>query len=163
MEPVKKIRPLVALDRSELYSLRGRSAVGGLPINIADRQTRAFSDYPCDDIGERVPISISVDSVPSRGEGTFLFVMPESAHGAAGFCALGAKGEKGGGGRRGGSPPVYGILFYRGSYRPSPGGPGSPISFVGAGGLNVHDFQHHRPSSDKPYGSCPSSTLLNRR
>ena len=95
MEPVKKIILLVALDRSELYSLRGRSAVGGLPKNIADRQTRAFSDTLAGMIsGERVPISISVDSVPSRGEGTFLFVMPESAHGAAGFCALGAKGKR---------------------------------------------------------------------
>jgi len=95
VEPVKEISPLVALDRGKLYSIRGRSAVGHLPVSIADRQMRAFSDILTGIISdESVPISISVDSVPSRGEGSFLFVRLESAHGAAGFCALGARGKR---------------------------------------------------------------------
>lgn|GEM_PF-2657485 len=95
MEPANKISPLVALDRGELYGLRGRSPVGGLPISIADRQKRAFSDTLTGMIsGERVPINISVDSVPSREAGAFLFVRPESAHAAASFRALGARGKR---------------------------------------------------------------------
>ena len=95
MEPANKISPLVALDRGELYGLRGRSPVGGLPISIADRQKRAFSDTLTGMMsGERVPINISVDSVPSREAGAFLFVRPESAHAAASFRALGARGKR---------------------------------------------------------------------
>jgi RNA 3'-terminal phosphate cyclase (ATP) len=95
VEPVKKISPLIALTRGKLYSLVGRSVVAGLPVSIAERQTRAFSDALTGMIpGEIVPISISVESVPSRGQGTFMFAKPETTHGAAGFCALGARGKR---------------------------------------------------------------------
>jgi RNA 3'-terminal phosphate cyclase (ATP) len=95
VEPVKKISPLIALTRGKLYALKGRSIVAGLPESIAERQTRAFSDALTGMIpGEIVPIRIAVESVPSRGQGTFMFAKPETTHGAAGFCALGARGKR---------------------------------------------------------------------
>ncbi len=95
VNPADKVSPLITLNRGQLYRIAGRSAVGGLPVSIAERQRRAFYCKLSQHLsGENVPVNISAEQVPSLGQGTFLFARLEAGHGAAGFCSLGSRGKR---------------------------------------------------------------------
>ncbi len=75
--------------------MRGWSAVGNLPLSIAFRQRdaaiRTFRDRMR---GETFPVEIEALSVPTPGQGTFLFLLLESEHSVAGFASLGERGKR---------------------------------------------------------------------
>jgi RNA 3'-terminal phosphate cyclase (ATP) len=85
--PAGKINGLSLSERKKLKSLRGCSAVSGLPVSIAERQR--------DSMVEKVPADadIQVMEVPSPGQGTFVFLKAEYANTLAGFSSLGERGK----------------------------------------------------------------------
>ena len=89
--PVKTIKPLRALERGETVRLRGYSAVGNLPLSIAERQRNALAEKIS---SQRHSLDIGLLKVPTPGQGTFVFLASESEHAIAGFTALGERGKK---------------------------------------------------------------------
>ena len=89
--PAIATKPLRALERGEIVRLKGYSAVGNLPLSIAERQKNALAEkiYP-----QRYLLDIELLNVPAHGQGTFAFLASESEHSIAGFTALGARGKK---------------------------------------------------------------------
>lgn len=91
LSPVSKINPLRVEDRGEIKEIRGYSCVANLPLSISERQRDAFK-RKMKPYG--FPVNIELCSVPSPGEGTFLFVKIISEHSIAGFTSLGARGKR---------------------------------------------------------------------
>jgi RNA 3'-terminal phosphate cyclase (ATP) len=108
--PAKEIRPLHILKRGTILKLAGYSAVGNLPLSIAERQRRGclekmnmggfemsgnmpelLSEQKADN---RVPLDINVISVSTIGQGTFIFLRSESENSVAGFTSLGERGKR---------------------------------------------------------------------
>jgi RNA 3'-terminal phosphate cyclase (ATP) len=89
--PAKTINPLRALERGEIVRLKGYSAVGNLPLSIAERQKNALVEKI---YSERYPLDIELLNVSTFGQGTFVFLKSESEHATAGFTALGERGKK---------------------------------------------------------------------
>jgi len=93
--PPKNIRALRVRERGKVLALRGCSAVGNLPLSIAERQRNALVDKIHSSI--KVPAShegIKLLDVVTPGQGTFVYLQSESENSLAGFTALGAKGKK---------------------------------------------------------------------
>ncbi|MEN6375832.1 MAG: RNA 3'-terminal phosphate cyclase [Smithella sp.] len=94
IHPVRKIMPLILLERGRVTELTGISGVGNLPLSIAERQKNAALAY----IAGRMkpfarPIRIDLQNVPGPAQGTFIFLKMHSEHSSAGFTALGARGK----------------------------------------------------------------------
>jgi RNA 3'-terminal phosphate cyclase (ATP) len=89
--PAKKIKPLRVLERGDVVRLRGYSAVGNLPLSIAERQKNALVERL---YSQRYPLDAELLNVPTPGQGTFVFLKSESEHAIAGFTALGERGKK---------------------------------------------------------------------
>ncbi len=93
--PGRKIEPLRIIKRGRLKELKGCSAVGSLPLSIAERQRSALLgklSAAIDHLG--CPVSIDLLNVPTPGQGTFTFLHAASEHSTAGFCALGERGKR---------------------------------------------------------------------
>lgn len=93
--PAKKIRPLRVPERGNILKLEGCSAVGGLPMSIAERQRETLLDKLS--AGMREPprtVEIDIENVPTQGQGTFLFLLAESENSIAGFTSLGERGKR---------------------------------------------------------------------
>jgi len=91
--PASSIQPLHSTDRGKLLGLRIISAVGNLPLSIAERQKQALLRF----IQKReiiCPIEAELFAVKTTGQGTFLFLKSESDTSIAGFTALGARGKR---------------------------------------------------------------------
>lgn len=83
--------PAEWLDRGRLLRVRGLSAVGLLPGEIADRQrNRALNGLAHLDC----PVEIAVESMPAHSTGTVLVLLAEFEHAQACFFALGARGKR---------------------------------------------------------------------
>ena len=93
--PPGRIRPVSYSERGRVLAVKGWSAVGNLPISIALRQrdaaVRSFRSRMPD---AAFPLEIEALSVPAAGQGTFLFLLLESEHSAAGFASLGERGKR---------------------------------------------------------------------
>lgn len=93
--PARKLMPLKVPERGGILRLRGSSAVGNLPLSIAERQRRACLDRLLTEMKEsRTTIEIEQESVETFGQGTFLFLLAESENSVAGFTSLGERGKR---------------------------------------------------------------------
>jgi RNA 3'-terminal phosphate cyclase (ATP) len=82
-------------ERGRLLRVTGCSAVGNLPISIAERQRMAALEF----IEGRMttiwcPMEVKLLDVPTSGQGTFLFLKAETEYSLAGFTALGERGKR---------------------------------------------------------------------
>jgi len=93
--PTKRVDPLRLLDRGKITRAVGYSAVGNLPLSIAERQKDAVLTRISESLGP-LPyrVSITILDVHALGKGTFVFLRMESEHSVAGFTALGARGKR---------------------------------------------------------------------
>ena len=93
--PGEGIRPLRLAERGKVLSVKGCSAAGNLPLSIAFRQRdAALKALRSRMRAEPFPIDIEVLSVPTPGQGTFLFLAVETEHSVAGFASLGERGKR---------------------------------------------------------------------
>lgn len=90
--PCSKIYPLRVTDRGKIKEIKGYSCVANLPSSIAERQRDAFMGR-IRSIYSRA-VNIDLFTVPSTGQGTFLFLKVISEGAIAGFTSLGAKGKR---------------------------------------------------------------------
>jgi len=89
------IAPLRAVEPGKLVAVRGESAVGNLPLAIAERQKDAALAKIAPALRDSgIHADVRVISAPATGQGTFLFLAAESEGAVAGFCALGARGKR---------------------------------------------------------------------
>ena len=94
ISPATEVAPLHAAERGKLLTIDGFSAVGNLPVSIAERQKIAFLEV----VRHRIPqcgsqARIEAGNVSTPGRGTFLFCRAGSEHAIAGFTALGELGK----------------------------------------------------------------------
>ena len=95
ISPPERIRPLSLIERGRVLGVTGWSAVGSLPMAIALRQRDAARKVLASRMGnEMFPIEIEALSVPTPGQGTFLFLLLETEHSVAGFATLGERGKR---------------------------------------------------------------------
>ncbi|HXX56483.1 MAG TPA: RNA 3'-terminal phosphate cyclase [Thermodesulfovibrionales bacterium] len=95
ISPPNEIKPLRVAERGKVFALRGYSAVGNLPLSIAERQRNAMvekihSVIKAPSFDEKIELL----NVSSFGQGTFIYLQSESEHSSAGFTALGARGKR---------------------------------------------------------------------
>lgn len=93
--PATAIKPLHATERGRMLAVTGSSAVGNLPLAIAQRQKdAALEAIHCRFHRLAEPVRITLVDAPTPGQGTFLFLAAESEHAVAGFTALGERGKR---------------------------------------------------------------------
>lgn len=94
IKPIKSLLPVKLEKRGDLKTLKGLSAVGNLPLSIAERQkTSALKILKSSSLNA----DIECLSVPCIGKGTFFFLVNEfknTATSIAGFSSLGKIGKK---------------------------------------------------------------------
>ncbi len=91
ISPTRALQPLTLIDRGNLLSVTGISAISNLPDHIATRQRdRALL------VLNRHGIDASIEtlSVPSIGKGSYLFLAAEFENFSVGFDSLGAIGKR---------------------------------------------------------------------
>jgi len=93
IHPCAGFSPLSAGPRGELLRVSGVSAVGNLPLSIAERQARSSSSALQGAPGAAVPLGLPNQAVAAFGQGTFLFIKGEYQGAISGFTALGARGR----------------------------------------------------------------------
>jgi RNA 3'-terminal phosphate cyclase (ATP) len=95
VSPPARIRPLSLIERGRVLTVKGWSAVGSLPMAIALRQRDAARKVLASRMGNEIfPVEIEALSVPTPGQGTFLFLLLETEHSVAGFASLGERGKR---------------------------------------------------------------------
>lgn len=93
--PVDKLKSFHQVDRGRVLRLQAISATGNLPLYIAERQKDAMLARVLSEEGmTSLPVDVATTTVPTPGQGTFIFLKAESEGSCAGFTALGAKGKK---------------------------------------------------------------------
>jgi RNA 3'-terminal phosphate cyclase (ATP) len=87
--PFEKIKRMNVVNRGELLSIAGCSAVSNLPLHIAERQKNSVMQ-------NLSPLSANMDvlEVTSLGQGTFVFLKSEYENTLAGFSSLGRRGKR---------------------------------------------------------------------
>ena len=92
--PADSIRSLDLMERGEVSRVTGYSGVGGLPPSIATRQQMAALASISASAGELAnKTAIDTINVPTRGQGTFVYLECSSGSSIAGFSSLGARGK----------------------------------------------------------------------
>jgi RNA 3'-terminal phosphate cyclase (ATP) len=93
--PASSLQPLHSTGRGELLGLKLVSAVGNLPLSIAERQKQALVRF-IQEWGREIicPVEAELLTVKTPGQGTFVFLRSESGTTIAGFTALGARGKR---------------------------------------------------------------------
>lgn len=90
--PAKVVRPGEFLRRGKILRIEGLSAVGNLPLSIAERQRNRVLEG-LKEAGD-IPVDIELKEVPAFGQGTFVFFSAVSEGSLAGFSSLGARGKR---------------------------------------------------------------------
>lgn len=90
--PETQIKPLRITEMGNIICIKGYSAVGNLPLSIAERQRNALLQKISLEITEH--ISIECMDVLTHGQGTFLFIKADSEHSVSGFTSLGERGKR---------------------------------------------------------------------
>ncbi len=89
--PSEVIKGMNFLERGDIKKITGISGVGNLPISIAERQRDATLKI-LSSIG--IKAEIETLSVPTPGQGTFIFLEVLTGNCIAGFSSLGERGKK---------------------------------------------------------------------
>jgi RNA 3'-terminal phosphate cyclase (ATP) len=89
--PSAEIKGMNFLKRGKIKKLKGLSGVGNLPISIAERQREAALRVIA---SEGLEAEIDTLSVPTPGQGTFIFLEVETDNCLAGFSSLGERGKR---------------------------------------------------------------------
>ncbi len=93
IHPASRLMPLTLNRRGSLKKIYGISATSNLPGHIAERQ-RAHALRSIErELNLEAEIEILLN-VPSKDEGSFLFLVVESEGGKAGFSSLGKRGKR---------------------------------------------------------------------
>lgn len=93
--PSRGTMPLRLTGREKLLRLDGVSAVGNLPVSIAERQREALREVILPKVHKlESPVRIVILDAPTPGQGTFVFLRAEAANTIAGFTSLGARGKR---------------------------------------------------------------------
>ena len=93
--PTQGLQPIILAGPARIERITGRSAVGNLPLSIAERQRAAASDYIREHLPHAdFPVDVEASTVPAPGKGTFIFLKTEMEGGFAGFAALGEIGKR---------------------------------------------------------------------
>jgi RNA 3'-terminal phosphate cyclase (ATP) len=92
IHPAHELKPICLLERGLLKKIRGISASSNLPRHVAERQKEQAL--------RRIRMEMRIDAeiallqeVPSKGPGSFLFLLAEYEKVLAGFSSLGARGK----------------------------------------------------------------------
>jgi RNA 3'-terminal phosphate cyclase (ATP) len=95
ISPSEGVLPLRLPERGRILAVKGWSASGSLPEAIARRQRSAAMETLRSRLPDgSFPVDIEVLSVPTPGQGTFLFLAAETEHCVAGFASLGERGKR---------------------------------------------------------------------
>ncbi|MBI5419042.1 MAG: RNA 3'-phosphate cyclase [Deltaproteobacteria bacterium] len=95
IEPAGTLLPLRRTERGDLLEINGCSATGGLPPSIAERQRDAALRRLHSGLGRgECPVDVAELSVPTPGQGTYLYLHAASERTVAGFASLGALGKR---------------------------------------------------------------------
>jgi len=92
--PAETLKPLKSMRRGRVLRLTGCSAVGNLPLPIAERQRDIMIKKLESQEELSVAPEIMVMSVPAHGQGTFVYLQAESEDAVAGFSSLGERGKR---------------------------------------------------------------------
>ncbi len=90
VHPCNSLKPAEFLERGELKSIDGVSAVANLPAEIAERQKASANKTL---VSQNVSPKIKVESVQAQGQGTYVFLKANYENAIAGFSALGERGK----------------------------------------------------------------------
>ncbi len=98
VKPITSLSALRLEKRGAIKNLKGISAVGNLPISIAQRQKISAQEFLK---SHNIKADIEVISIPCIGQGTFFFLLPEFETPSAtvetsraGFSSLGQRGKR---------------------------------------------------------------------
>lgn len=88
VQPSRHLSPLCVTERGRLLRIRGLSAVGRLPLSIAERQRKQAIEKLA---GLDVPLEIEIKEVPSASPGTFIVLLAEFENSRCCAFALGER------------------------------------------------------------------------
>ncbi len=91
IKPAEVIKSTNFLERGKIKGVHGFSGVGNLPLSIAERQRDAALKILA---SQGVEAEIETLSVPTPGQGTFIFLEALTDNCIAGFSSLGERGKK---------------------------------------------------------------------
>jgi RNA 3'-terminal phosphate cyclase (ATP) len=91
IKPVGVINSTNFLERGKIKGVHGFSGVGNLPLSIAERQRDAALKILA---SQGIEAEIEILSVPTPGQGTFIFLEAVTDNCLAGFSSLGERGKK---------------------------------------------------------------------
>lgn len=90
ISPIKELKSLDLIERGSLKSLTGLSVVSNLSLSIVGRQKNRVKMRLKD---RGIDININIMKSPSKGKGTFVFILAEFENSLAGFSSLGERGK----------------------------------------------------------------------
>jgi RNA 3'-terminal phosphate cyclase (ATP) len=93
IQPSPSLGPISLLERGSLRKIRGFSAASLLPKHVAERQREEALRRIEKELKMGAEITILTDP-PSKGPGSFLFLVTESEGALAGFSSLGRRGKR---------------------------------------------------------------------
>lgn len=90
IRPAGTLRPLQLIERGRLLRLRCLSLAAGLPLTVAERQSRRAAERLS---SFRELLEITNELLPSVGKGTLLLLLAEFEESSACYFALGERGK----------------------------------------------------------------------
>ncbi len=91
IKPMGEVRRLELTERGKIMGVYGTSAVGGLSLEIAERQKQRAESV----LGSAgITPEIECKAVSSPGKGTYIFLKTVANNVTSGFSSLGAKGKR---------------------------------------------------------------------
>jgi len=91
---VKKVCPLVLMERGRLRNVRGISAVGNLDLSIAERQKKQAMERMAEMSEIKISPEIEIITMPAFAKGTMLLFMCEFENSQCCYFSLGAIGKR---------------------------------------------------------------------
>jgi RNA 3'-terminal phosphate cyclase (ATP) len=92
IKPCSRVKPADLTHRGNILHIKGISAVGNLPVSIAQRQKDSLLEKLKD--MKEIPMDIEIREVSTPGQGTFVFLCAVSENSVSGFSALGQRGKR---------------------------------------------------------------------
>lgn len=92
IDPVRELEPISLVERGSIRGIRGISVTANLPRHVADRQKEQALMRIRNELGMDGEFTV-MESVFSKGSGSFLFLLVEYEKVVAGFSSLGVKGR----------------------------------------------------------------------